>query len=356
MHVCVRACVHACVRVCMYVVAQRPFDDVERERKRHFLRLGHAHTLGRREGQRDAGPLLRRPVGLGQLLPQLLHLLGELALHLVRLRRAEGDNQGGDGCLARRVETTVERQTWQGENWGSHLVVEQVLDDAYHFTRNRGSKKPPTTYAEFRHCNAWHLKDVLKFAAPVLLQPFLFSNDEVAQSQAFGHACVETVCLIAAFYEQQSALISTERHRIQLKMLAREWIGSMSCHTDFGVGFKPHQAAAHAHESIKDLGTAHTEQHAEHAHKWCRLMYELKTSLGKGYQAQLATVRNRHLAAWHLRLQAPEPRAAAPKEKEPFTEFSYTTHVIRLTLTVDERFKVVDLVCATLPFSVPLSL
>eukprot|EP00966_Prymnesium_polylepis_P085521 1980020-Prymnesium_polylepis.2 len=45
-----------------------------------------------------------------------------------------------------------------------------------HFTRSRGSKKPPREFAQPRFCNAWHIMDLLKMAPVMFLQPCVFTE------------------------------------------------------------------------------------------------------------------------------------------------------------------------------------
>ena len=117
-----------------------------------------------------------------------------------------------------------------------------------------------------------------------------------------------------------------------------------SLHPKFSHAYKTHHAELHLTDAFQDVGSVHTEQHAEHAHQWCRLMYSLQTSMAANFEPQLARIRNRHLAAWHLRLEA--PKAVAPawqKEVEESTEFSTMRRVVQLRLRIDAHYQVVDL-------------
>ena len=60
---------------------------------------------------------------------------------------------------------------------------------------------------------------MLKLSSAALLQPFVFSDSDVANSKSFGHSCVEVINLFNEFYTlQEGNEISTLRHRVELKM------------------------------------------------------------------------------------------------------------------------------------------
>ena len=91
----------------------------------------------------------------------------------------------------------------------------------FHFTRYDGSQRSGKTYADFHACNAWHMRDLLVFSIPALLQPFVFCEDDVRGAQYFGHWCVEPLCLYLAFYRWQAPAQTDRRDRVEIKMLAR---------------------------------------------------------------------------------------------------------------------------------------
>ena len=219
----------------------------------------------------------------------------------------------------------------------------------YHWSRDEGERRPPSVYAKLRHCNAWHIRDLVKFLIPTLSLDFVFSESDVTGAQAFAHMSIETLGVYQVALAAQSTDVSTERHRAEMKILNREWTYSMlSAHgSTFTVNYKPHQSAAHQHESYKDLGTnMHTEQWSESAHKEQRLQYSLQTSHGRGFEAELARRRNRKLAGWFMCLEAGHDNQSSgnAREHEETSELSDPDRVNILTLTLDAKFKVVGLV------------
>ena len=225
-------------------------------------------------------------------------------------------------------------------------------DFTYFFTRDRGDRKPKLVYAQLRHCNAWHLQDLMKISVPVLLQPELVEAEDEPFVQQHLHLCVETICLFNKFYEAQRVTNKTERMRREMTILAREWIRSMEASHPgrFKVNYKPHKLACEAAAADKDIGAAHlrTEQRSEWAHKYSKITYRERTSHSfSSFVQQLATERNRDLAAFLLSVDAGKailPSVEA-KEHEMASEFSYTERVETLTLVVDfeNSLKVIDL-------------
>ena len=146
----------------------------------------------------------------------------------------------------------------------------------YHFTRDRGTKKPPREYAQLSHCNAWHIKDLLKMGAVILLQPCNFRQGAATVRDSFGtwqrrqqkhvettyqvdgpafaQMCVETVCLFNAFYIKRETRPLPQSGVIQINLLGREWLRAMIEVHNMVVTWKDHQIAAHSGSSSWDHG------------------------------------------------------------------------------------------------------
>ena len=99
----------------------------------------------------------------------------------------------------------------------------------------------------------------------------------------------------------------------------------------------------------------HNEQQSERAHKWVKELYEFFSSKNpKTYPQTIATDRNRFMAAWLLQLRDEALRGNQPPSlpgiisSQPTSTKLSKEVACTVTLIVDDRLRVVDLITAHL--------
>lgn len=129
-----------------------------------------------------------------------------------------------------------------------------------------------------------------------------------------------------------------QEDKLHLKILSNEWYESMvvahSNAANFHATYKTHWLLSHAWPHQKSDN--HSEQQSERAHKWLAALFAAETNKNAEFVSQVATARNRHLAAL-LRRPARQPSSAPPLKPEATALLgqSQNTHRKRYSLWLD---------------------